>query len=191
MPLNPANVITVSRIALVPVMLLLAWRRHDDAFLACLVAALLSDIADGQIARRFNLATPLGAKLDSWADFLTFCSVPFAAYWLLPEVIATQKPAFLLTIASYLLPIAIGFIKFRALTSYHTRLARIAAYLMGLAAVILFAHGPALLFQIAVGVLMIAGLEEIAITLVLPEPQSNVTSLSRVLRQLRARRQQI
>ena len=120
---------------------------------------------------------------------LTFCSVPFAAYWLLPEVIATQKPAFLLTLASYLLPIAIGFIKFRSLTSYHTLLARISAYLMGFAAVLLFAHGPALLFQIAVGVLLIAGLEEIAITLVLPEPQSNVTSLSRVLRRLRARRE--
>jgi phosphatidylglycerophosphate synthase len=186
---NPANLITLSRIALVPVMLLLAWSGHDHAFLACLIAAFLSDIADGQIARRFNLATPLGAKLDSWADFLTFCSVPFAAYWLLPEVIATQKPAFLLTLVGYLLPIAIGFIKFRGLTSYHTLLARISAYLMGFAAVLLFAHGPPLLFQIAVAVLLIAGLEEIAITLVLPEPQSNVTSLSRVLRQLRDRRE--
>jgi phosphatidylglycerophosphate synthase len=186
MPLNPANVITIGRIGLVPVMLLLAWLGHDRAFLGCLIAALLLDIADGQIARRFNLATPLGAKLDSWADFATYCSVPFAAYWLLPGVVATQKPAVYLTIASYLLPVAIGFIKFRSLTSYHTFLARVSAYLMGLAAVVLFAHGPVLLFQIAVGILVLAELEEIAITLVLPNARSNVTSLPHVLRQLRA-----
>jgi CDP-diacylglycerol--glycerol-3-phosphate 3-phosphatidyltransferase len=83
-------------------------------------------------------------------------------------------------------PVVIGFVKFRALTSYHTTLARVSAYLMGVSVVVLFARGPVLPFQISVAVLVVAEIEEIAITLVLPAPQSNVRSIGRALELLRA-----
>lgn len=181
MPRNIANVITACRIALAPVLVLLAWLGQERAFLICLTIALVSDIVDGQIARRCNLATPLGAKLDSWADFLTALSLPFGLYWLRPELIPILRPVLILAVASYLLPIAIGFAKFRSLTSYHTLLARVAAYVLGAAIVILFARGPTLPFQASIGVLTVAGLEEICITFVLPRPQSNVRSLRKAL----------
>ena len=179
---NIANIITAARIAAVPFLLLLAWNGRDRAFLVGLMCALASDIIDGQIARRFNLATPLGSVLDSWADFLTALTLPFALFWLQPETISQLWIAFLLALASYLLPIALGFVKFRRLTSYHTFLARVAAYALGGSIVILFAHGPQLPFKLSVFVLAIAALEEIAITFVLATPCSNVGSLPRVLR---------
>jgi hypothetical protein len=50
---------------------------------------------------------------------------------------------------------------------------------------VLFAGGPAWLFHLAVPVSVLAALEEIAITLVLREPQANVRSLWHVRHALR------
>lgn len=64
------NAITVLRAALIP---LLAWllleRDYSNAFLL-FVALGLSDLADGVIARRFNLRTRFGAIADPLADKL-------------------------------------------------------------------------------------------------------------------------
>jgi len=186
MRFNPANVITSCRILLAPVLLVLAWRGLERPFVICLIVSLLSDIVDGQIARRFHFASELGTKLDSWADLLTYASVPVAVWWLRPDVVASEKIFFWVAVASYVVPVAIGFVRFRQLTSYHTLLARVSAYLLGLAVLVMFLHGPLLPLRIAVGVLVVAELEEIAITLVLPAPQSNVRHLGRALRFRRA-----
>ena len=179
--MNLPNLITLCRIALAPVMLLLAWRGFEHTFLACLVASLVSDIVDGQIARRMNLTSEFGSRLDSWADILTCATLPLAAWWLRPDLVATERAAVLTAVASYAVPVIIGFIKFRSLTSYHTLMARISAYMVGASVVIMFAHGPTLPFRIAVGVLVLAELEEIAITLALPEARSNIRSVARAL----------
>jgi phosphatidylglycerophosphate synthase len=178
---NFANLITGCRIALAPVLLLLAWYGHERAFLVCLIVSLATDIIDGQIARRFHLTSELGTRLDSWADLLTYAAVPVATWWLRPDIVATEKVVFFAAVASYALPVAIGFGKFRKLTTYHTLLARVSAYLLGIAVIIMFARGPIFPLRIAVGVLVLAELEEIAITLVLPEPRSNVRFLGRAL----------
>jgi phosphatidylglycerophosphate synthase len=180
-PLNIANLITACRIALAPVLLLLAWNRLEHLFLACLVVALVSDIVDGQLARRLHLTSELGARLDSWADLLTYASVPLATYWLRPDLVSTLKVAFTAAVASYAIPVIIGFLKFRSLTSYHTFMARVSAYLLGAAVIVLFSHGPTLPFRIAVCVLVLAELEEIAITLALPVARANVRSLRSAL----------
>jgi phosphatidylglycerophosphate synthase len=181
MPFNIANLITACRIALAPVLLLLAWRHQEHLFLACFIVSLVSDIVDGQIARRFNLTSDLGTRLDSWADLLTYASVPVATWLMRPDLVATEKIAFFVAVGSYVLPVAIGMVKFRRLTTYHTLMARISAYLIGASAVVLFAHGPTLPFRLAVCVLVLAEIEEIGITLVLPEPRSNVRSLQRAI----------
>ncbi len=65
---NLPNVITLLRIAAVPV---IAWLiAHENWTAACWLffAAALSDGVDGFIARRFNLMTQLGAALDTVAD---------------------------------------------------------------------------------------------------------------------------
>ncbi len=147
---------------------------------------MLSDIIDGQIARRFQLETPLGSTLDSWADFLTSLTLPFALYWLQPGTIPRVRIAFIVALVAYFLPIAFGFAKFRRLTSYHTLLARIAAYALGASIVALFAHGPTWPFQVSVGLLALAAMEESAITLMLRNPRSNVGSLPRLLRNQRS-----
>jgi cardiolipin synthase len=65
------NAITVLRAALIP---LLAWLLHRGDYplaFALFVASGLSDLADGWIARRFDLRTRFGAIADPLADKLT------------------------------------------------------------------------------------------------------------------------
>lgn len=72
------NLITALRFALIPVLvLLLLERRYATAFAVFVVSA-LSDLADGQIARRWNVRTRLGAIADPLADKLTMLSVTVA-----------------------------------------------------------------------------------------------------------------
>ena len=70
---NLPNVITVSRIALCPVLFWLAMSTNTTARFAAFAlftAAGLSDILDGYLARRDNLVTDMGKLLDPIADKL-------------------------------------------------------------------------------------------------------------------------
>ncbi|HEX5080183.1 MAG TPA: CDP-alcohol phosphatidyltransferase family protein, partial [Geminicoccaceae bacterium] len=67
-PSNLANLITVSRLLMViPLIWLIATDRVHAAFWL-LLAAGLSDVLDGYIAKNFNARTNLGAYLDPIAD---------------------------------------------------------------------------------------------------------------------------
>ena len=76
--LNLPNSITLSRIAIVPVILLLAAMETKwSCFFATLffVVAALSDLVDGYLARKNNLITSLGKFLDPLADKVLVSSV--------------------------------------------------------------------------------------------------------------------
>lgn len=73
--LNVPNVITLGRVILVPVVFwLLLTGETKLAFFVFLLAG-VSDAVDGFIAKRFGLATELGAYLDPLADKLLLVSV--------------------------------------------------------------------------------------------------------------------
>jgi CDP-diacylglycerol--glycerol-3-phosphate 3-phosphatidyltransferase len=93
-----------------------------------------------------------------------------------------EAPYFIAAIASTVLPPIIGYCKFRTGTSYHTWAAKLAAFSLGTSVLLLFAGWPPYLFRLATPVIVYAALEEIAITLVLPESQSNVRSLWHIVR---------
>src|SRR5690242_16863834 len=121
------NFLSVLRLGLVPVLLLLAWNGVSQVFLFTLILSLITDAADGYLARRLNATSELGAKLDSRADFATTLVLPFCAWWLRPDAIRAEAVAIATAIFFYIAPIAIGFLKYRRLTSYHTWLAKICA----------------------------------------------------------------
>ena len=60
------NALSALRIVLAPVLLALAWTRHEHWFLAVLLISLVSDILDGKLARWLNQCSEWGARLDSW-----------------------------------------------------------------------------------------------------------------------------
>ena len=79
-----ANLITSCRILFS--LLLLFFPALSPGFYGLYLAAGLSDMLDGYVARRTNSASPLGAKLDSMADlvFLTVCLVKLLPVLTLP-----------------------------------------------------------------------------------------------------------
>lgn len=73
---NLANLITFTNISCG--ILAIYFLTHNHFLYAALLAWLggFCDIFDGKIARKYNLSTPFGIQLDSFADFLSFVIVP-------------------------------------------------------------------------------------------------------------------
>lgn len=184
--LNVPNSISALRILLVPVLFFLAWKRLP-IFTALLAATLLMDILDGLLARVLRQQTPLGARLDSWGDFLTVLVYPYAAWCLRPQQARQIAVYAVVAAAAYVTPIVFGFVKFRRLTSYHTRLMTVAAYAMGAAMVVFFAAWSSIPFKLGCLVLVAAEVEEMLITAILPRAVDNVAGFGvafRIRRQL-------
>jgi cardiolipin synthase len=75
------NAITVARGLLIPAIgALLLDERYVEAFWT-LIASAVSDLVDGQIARRFNARTRFGAIADPVADKLTMLTVTLLLLW--------------------------------------------------------------------------------------------------------------
>lgn len=76
--MNLPNLLTVSRLAAIPVLmalLLVSFPGHDQLAAALFVAVSFTDTLDGQIARRRGMVTDLGKFLDPLADKLLVLSV--------------------------------------------------------------------------------------------------------------------
>ena len=174
---NLPNLLSTLRLALVPLLLVLAWSGQFKLFLCGLLASLITDASDGLVARRLNQTSELGAKLDSWADFITCLALPWCAWWLRPDVIRQEGLYIAAGLFSYLAAVLAGFFKFKHLTSYHTWAAKFSALLFAAAVVLLFAGGPGWPFRLVMPIVVLANLEEIAITATLPKPRANVPSL--------------
>ena len=76
---NLPNALTVIRILLVPVMVWLLWDEPSfkEGVVSCsiFVAAMITDIVDGWLARKWDLVSPVGAYLDPLADKLMTVTV--------------------------------------------------------------------------------------------------------------------
>src|SRR5262249_51976170 len=144
------------RIALVPVLLILAWTGRSETLLACFILSLLTDVIDDLLARRLNQATELGARLDSWGDLLPCLALLLCGCWLRSEAIRREAVWLVLGIASYLPAVLAGLLKFRRLTSYHTWGAKISAVLLGAAVLVFFAYGPGWFFRVVMPIVALA-----------------------------------
>src|SRR5205809_4578570 len=77
-----ANWLTVLRILLIPVFVSLLVYRKPGPALVVFVAAALTDLLDGYVARRHGLSSRLGAFLDPMADKLLLVSSFVTLTWL-------------------------------------------------------------------------------------------------------------
>jgi phosphatidylglycerophosphate synthase len=176
------NFLSGLRLALTPFLLVAAWFDQVYLFLAILIFAFILDAVDGPIARRLHQVSKLGSMLDSWADFFVYIIFVIGAWWLWPEVIMRELVFILLVVASIVLPVLLGLIKFKKITSYHTWMVKLGAVTMAPTAIWVFIGGPALPFHIATVICVLAGLEEIMISIVLNEPYADVRTLLHVLK---------
>jgi cardiolipin synthase (CMP-forming) len=180
------NALSVARILAVPVLVGMAAVGNESAFTWVLIPALLSDIADGLIARVFHLQSRLGALLDSVADtLLLFVSV--YGIWVFHREVATlHATECAVMLGAWLMENMASLLRYGRLSSFHTYTSKIAGYLLGIFVGVLFVFGfhPWLL-HVAVTASVLGNLEELALLALLPEWRSDVRGLPWVLRERR------
>jgi CDP-diacylglycerol--glycerol-3-phosphate 3-phosphatidyltransferase len=182
------NVLSSARMLAVPVLLALALLERETAYTWVLIPALLSDIADGLIARICALESRLGAILDSVADSLLMLVSVYGMWVFHPEVIREHAWLCGTAVGLWLLEDVLALLRYRRLSSFHTYLSKIVANLLGLFIGWLFLFGfePWLLY-VAAGTSIVASLEELALLWTLPRWRADVRGLWWVLREPRAR----
>lgn len=171
--------LTVLRLILAPLVLALAAYAPSPAGLAaCLIAALLSDIFDGVIARRLGVATPGLRRLDSIADTL-FYAVCIGAAWLLyPRTLVVHAAPLLVLLGLELLRYAFDLLKFGREASYHMWSAKLWGPLLFLAFFSLLVLGrDGWLVDAAIVAGIVADFEGLLISWVLPRWRSDVPSV--------------
>jgi phosphatidylglycerophosphate synthase len=152
-------------------------RQISDWFLVGYVIAVLSDIFDGIIARRLGVSTVQLRQADSWADICLYLCVAASAWLVYPQLILGFKiPLLIATIAQFSL-FAICLIKFKKFPSFHTYTAKIWGLTLLIATIGLFSFDNANLLWLAIGMCLINSLEEIAMTLILPEWKCDILSI--------------
>lgn len=62
------NILTIIRILMTPVILILGINNQINAATICIVVASITDLFDGMLARKWNVVSEFGAKLDQFAD---------------------------------------------------------------------------------------------------------------------------
>jgi CDP-diacylglycerol--glycerol-3-phosphate 3-phosphatidyltransferase len=170
------NLLSILRILIAPLLVVAAATGRAGLFLFLFILSLVTDALDGFLARRLGQVTEWGARLDSWGDLATYLAAPVGAWLLWPSLVRREQTFILLGLAGFLFPILLGFYKFGRLTSYHTRAARLAAILLGLATPLLLVGGPPYPFRLAMLIFLLAEVEEVAITLRLKRWRANIPS---------------
>jgi CDP-diacylglycerol--glycerol-3-phosphate 3-phosphatidyltransferase len=171
--------LTAIRALLGPVVVLLA-TLHPSAvgFGVCLVLAFVSDIFDGIIARRLNIATPGLRRLDSLADSIFYVCATFAVWFLYPSQLADHMKALVALGALEVIRYVVDLRKFGREASYHmwsSKLWGIALFCGFFSLLALGSSGFAVAAAIYVGI--VADIEGLLISCLLVQWRTDVPSL--------------
>ena len=142
-----------------------------------LIFAAITDFLDGFAARLLNQITALGAHLDSWGDFIIYSTSAICAWILWPEIVLRERYYCLVIVLSFTLPVVVGLTKFHTLTGYHTWSVRLAVAATAISYFLLFSELLDWPFKLAALLCMYAAVEEIAITLLLRNEQTDIRTI--------------
>jgi phosphatidylglycerophosphate synthase len=171
--------LTAARALLGPATIVLAqMRAHGWLIALALLAAIVSDVYDGRIARRFGVDGAELRRLDSVADSIFYVCAAIALWIAHPEIVAAHTLLlggfFGMQLAGYL----VDLVKFGRDTSYHAWSARLTGALLFVAATVIFCvgrAGPWLSIALVAG--MLSHLDAFAITMILPEWRHDVHTI--------------
>ncbi len=181
--INFPNILSGYRLLSFPWVLYLALSHQEKLFAGFLIFNLFTDILDGFIARRFNLQTEFGARLDSLADDGTYILAILGIFLFKSDDFAPHLLSFYTFIGVFVASVVISLMKFGKMPSLHLYSSKIGGYLQGFFFFILFAFGFHTIFyyvMITWGILSF--IEHITVQLLLPEMRSNAKGLYWILK---------
>jgi CDP-diacylglycerol--glycerol-3-phosphate 3-phosphatidyltransferase len=182
------NAISVLRLATVPVLVWLAASQQQVAFAWLILAAGLTDILDGWLARRYGWTSALGALLDSIADVTLILVAIYGVWSMYREVVLQEWLAFSAVFLIWTVVHLSALLRYGRLASFHTRLARIGILMFGVFVLLLFFYGfVPWYFRLAAATSFLGGIESLIMILLIPTWSPDIPDgLLRVIRQRRA-----
>ena len=178
------NGITLYRLMAVPLLILLVFYKRLDLFKWLLAFSFFTDVIDGYLARRYNVISIIGAKLDSIADDLTIVAAMIGVFIFRMDFLKQHFLVIILLFAIYLLQLILALARYGKMSGFHTVSAKISTVLQGTFFLLLFflpIHSDALFF-ITIFFTAINLIEEIILVLLLPQWQADVKGLYWVIK---------
>jgi phosphatidylglycerophosphate synthase len=171
--------LTTFRLLLAPVLL---WIVRDGTagipYVVCILAAFVSDIYDGVIARKLDIASGRLRSYDSRTDLVFYATAAFTVWLLHPEEIRRLAPLLIVLLLFELVRPAFDIFKYGKQSSYHSYSAKTFGVFLALALILLMGFGIGGMFlTVAVILGIVADLEGLIMSLMLPVWTHDVKSL--------------
>ena len=183
------NAISLYRLCAAPFATYAAIDGNRSLFSVLIIISLLSDVADGLIARAFHQQTDVGARLDSVADDVTFGAGVLGVFMFEFDAIKADVFWLLLLMMFWVLSTVVPLIRFGRTPAFHLYAFRASGYFLASFFVYLFTIGYSQTFFISATVFgSLACIEVITVTLMLDEFKINQRGLWWVLRERRRNR---
>ncbi len=177
--LTLATVVTACRIAFLPVLWWWALTGRVRWVGIGATASFLTDILDGQLARRMNQITKLGGQLDSLADSLVLVSCVAWLLMLRPEVLEPPYSTVItICMSIWCVTIAVGLIRFRRFLNLHLYTDKVGGVLgtLFIMDALIFGFHP-LLFYLAFGAFALGNLEGLTLMFTRSEIDEHIGSI--------------
>ncbi len=172
------DILSCTRLLLVPAVLALALSNLPFFAGAALLAAGLTDVLDGIIARRWNIATAYGSRLDSIADTLMEITAAAAVLILKPEIFTGHALILGAWIVIEVSSVLLGWIKFGRIANLHlylTKAAGVVAYAFVIYTLVI-GYSEAFLYA-AVTLLIVSSLECLVLQIFAPRVDEHMKSI--------------
>ncbi|TNE80389.1 MAG: CDP-alcohol phosphatidyltransferase family protein [Bacteroidetes bacterium] len=168
------------RFLLAPLILVLAFQFGEASkpyILVCMYLGLLSDVFDGIIARKQNIASAKLRRMDSQTDMVFWLSIGISTWKLYPVLIETHSTAIWAILAMEASVYVISFIRFGKETCTHAFLSKMwgLSLLIAFTSLIGFNHAG-FPFAMAIILGLISHVDRILITLILKSWTHDVPS---------------
>lgn len=173
------NSITIYRVIASLILLYLLITGQPEIFKWFLAVSFFTDAIDGALARRFGVASVLGARLDSIGDDLTVAMGVIGLFVFKFDFIIQHIYWLLLLVILFVIQVVSAYRRYGTMTSFHTYLAKLAAVCQGVFLILAFflAEPGGFLFFLAIAVTALDLIEEIILVYRLPEWEANVKGL--------------
>jgi phosphatidylglycerophosphate synthase len=182
------NLLSGARIALMPAVLLAAISGSRLWFLILVSASLATDALDGFLARRLNAFSDFGRKLDSAADYLTMMTGLAGIALLWPDIAQRELRWIIAGLAAFFGVIVFGFVRLGHPPCYHTWTAKAGVAGCALSMIPLLTEWSAVPFHVMVVVQIVAAIEEVIISLLIPRHVGEMATMWHALRLRRENR---
>jgi CDP-diacylglycerol--glycerol-3-phosphate 3-phosphatidyltransferase len=125
------NAITLYRVVAAPLLLALLLSGPPVWFKWMVGLSFFTDMIDGVLARAYHVNSTLGARLDSIGDDLTVLITTAGLLMQRPELLTAQWGWWLPLVLLFLIQTGYALYRYKRISSFHTRLAKLAAFAQG------------------------------------------------------------